>query len=78
MHCIKIKSPANFFMEWKKRFCRWIYIFSISSYAVGITMTKSETTHEGVDVNKTHLSMINPDYNIMLAISVCINQYSAY
>ena len=28
--------------------------------------------------NNTHLSMINPDYNIMLAISVTIYQYSAY
>ena len=30
MHRIKIKSPANFFMEWIKRFCGWIYNFSIS------------------------------------------------
>ena len=34
--------------------------------------------NEGVDVNNTHRSMINPDYNMMLAISVRINQYSAY
>ena len=39
---------------------------------------RGETTHEGVDVNNTHLSMINPDYNMMLAISVTIYQYSAY
>ena len=39
---------------------------------------RGETTHEGVDVNNTHLSMINPDYNMMLAISVRINQCSAY
>ena len=39
---------------------------------------RGKTTHEGVDVNNTHLSMINPDYNMMLAISVRINQYSAY
>ena len=39
---------------------------------------RSETTHEGVDVNNTHLSMINPDYNMMPAISVRTNQYSAY
>ena len=38
-----------------------------------------ETTHEVVDVNNTHLSMINPpDYYMMLAISVNIYQYSAY
>ena len=37
-----------------------------------------ETTHEGVDVNNTHLSMINPDYNMMPAISVRTNQYSAH
>ena len=29
MHRIKIKSPA-FFLEWIKRFCGWIYHFSIS------------------------------------------------
>ena len=39
---------------------------------------RGETTHEGVDVNNTHLSMINPDYNMMLAISVTIYQYSGY
>ena len=27
-----------------------------------------ETTHSGVDVNNTHLSMINTDYNMLLAI----------
>ena len=37
-----------------------------------------ETTHSGVDVNNIHLSMINPDYKMMPAISVRINQYSAY
>ena len=26
-----------------------------------------ETTHSGVDVNNTHPSMINPDYNVILA-----------
>ena len=30
MHRIKIKSPAEFFMEWIKCFCGWIYHFSIS------------------------------------------------
>ena len=39
---------------------------------------RSEPPHEGVDVNNTHLSMINPDYIMMLAISVTIYQYSAY
>ena len=34
-----------------------------------------ETTHEGVDVNNTHLSMINPDYNMMPAISKLIYPY---
>ena len=43
-----------------------------------VVSPRSETTHEGVDVNHTHLSMINLDYNMMLAISVRINQYSAY
>ena len=42
MHRIKIKS-RNFFMEWTKRFCGWIYLFSISSYSGGITMTKKPT-----------------------------------
>ena len=30
MHRIKIKSPANVFMERIKRFCGWIYHYSIS------------------------------------------------
>ena len=34
--------------------------------------------HEGVDVNNTHLSMINPDYNMMQPIYILIDQYSAY
>ena len=41
-------------------------------------LSHGETTHEGVDVNDTHLSMINADYNIMPAISLLIYQYSAY
>ena len=40
--------------------------------------SRGETTHEGVDVNKTHPSMINPDYNMMPKISILIYQYSAY
>ena len=43
-----------------------------------VVSPRDETTHEGVDVNNTHLSMINPDYNMMPAISVRTNQYSAY
>ena len=39
---------------------------------------RGKTTHGGVDVKNTHLSMINPDHNMMLAISVTIYQYSAY
>ena len=39
---------------------------------------RGETTHSGVDVNNTPLSVINPDYNMMPAISVRTNQYSAY
>ena len=39
---------------------------------------RGETTHEGVDANNTHLSMINPDYNMMPAFSIRTNQYSAY
>ena len=34
---------------------------------------RGETTHSGVDVNNTHISMINPDYSMMLAISVRID-----
>ena len=43
-----------------------------------VVSPRGETTHEGVDVNNTYLSMINPDYHMMLAISVRINQYYAY
>ena len=37
-----------------------------------------KTTREGVDVNNSHLSMINTDNNMMPVISVHTNQYSAY
>ena len=43
-----------------------------------VVSPRGETTHEGVEVNNMHIYMINPDYNIMQAISVRINQYSAY
>ena len=43
-----------------------------------VVSPRGETTHEGVDVNNTRLSMINPDYNMMPEISVLIYQYSAY
>ena len=43
-----------------------------------VVLPRGETTHEGADVNNIHLSMINPDYNMMPAIFVLINQYSAY
>ena len=39
---------------------------------------RGETTHDGVDVNNTHLSMINPNYNMMLTLFVRINQHSEY
>ena len=42
-----------------------------------VVSPRGETRHEGVDVNNTHLSVINPDYNTMPAISARINQYSA-
>ena len=32
----------------------------------------------GLNVNNTHLSMINPDYNMMPAISIRIDQYTVY
>ena len=32
-----------------------------------VVSPRGETTHEGVDVNNTHPSMINPDYNMILA-----------
>ena len=43
-----------------------------------VVSPRGETTHQGVDVNNPHLSMVNPDYNMMLAISARINQYFAY
>ena len=39
---------------------------------------RGETTHEGVDVNNTHPSMINPDYNMILANLALNYQYFAY
>ena len=36
---------------------------------------RGETTHEGVDVNNTHPSMINPDYNMILANLTLNYQY---
>ena len=43
-----------------------------------VVSPRGETTHEGVDVNNTHLSMINPDYNMMPTILLFIDQYSAH
>ena len=43
-----------------------------------VVSPRGETTREGVDVSNTHLSMINPNYNMMPAISVRTNQYFAY
>ena len=45
--------------------------------ALGIAR-RGETTHEGVDVNNTHPSMINPDYNMILANLTLNYQYFAY
>ena len=39
---------------------------------------RDETIHEGVGVNNSNLSMINPEYNIMPAIAIFFNQYTAY
>ena len=43
MHHIKIKSPANVFMEWIKLFCGWIYHFSISLTLVVLQRQKKPT-----------------------------------
>ena len=53
-------------------------VVDINSGCTLVIARRGETTQEGVDVNNTHLSMINPDYNMMPAISVRTNQYSAY
>ena len=41
MHRIKIKLPAIFLMGWIKRFCGWIYHFSISLTLVVLQRQKS-------------------------------------
>ena len=41
MHDIKIKSPANVFMERIQRFCGWIYHFSISLTLVVLQRQKA-------------------------------------
>ena len=38
---------------------------------------RGETTHEGVDVNNTHPSMINPDFMILANLTLNY-QYFAY
>ena len=43
-----------------------------------IVSPRGETAQEGVDVNNTHLTMINPDYNMMPIFSVLVYQYYAY
>ena len=43
-----------------------------------VVSPRGETTHEGVDVNNTHPSMINPDYNMILANLTLNYQYFAY
>ena len=63
----------------------WLFMRLIMDRGVLLTPTtdyivspRGETTQEGVDVNNTHLTMINPDYNMMPIFSVLIYQYSAY
>ena len=43
-----------------------------------VVSPRGETTHSGVDVNNTHPSMINPDYNMILANLTLNYQYFAY
>ena len=43
-----------------------------------IPREQPKTTHEGVDVNNTHPSMINPDYNMIIANLTLNYQYFAY
>ena len=51
--------------------CCWHQLPSVLS-------PRGETTHEGVDVNNTQPSMINPDYNMILANLTLNYQYFAY
>ena len=49
MHRIKIKSPAiSFFMQWIKRFCGWIYHFSI-----GLTLAVLQRQKKLPDIGGT-------------------------
>ena len=59
MHCIKIKSPANFFMEWIKRFCGWIYHFSISLTLVVLQRQKTLPEIAGTTIQSvSHLAVM--------------------
>ena len=60
MHRMKIKSPVIFFYGMNEKFflSGWIYLFSISAYSGGITMTKSPPDIGGTtiqDDDKTRL-----------------------
>ena len=55
-----------------------VYEILANNWVRALVIARGETTHSGVDVINTHLSMINPDYNMMQAIFVRTNQYSAY
>ena len=50
----------------------------LTSTSECVVSPRGETTHEGVDVNNTHLPMIDPDYNMMPTILLFIYQYSTY
>ena len=59
-------------------FACWLLFKGLIMDGCVLLTTRGETTHEGVDVNNTHPSMINPDYNMILANLTLNYQYFAY
>ena len=51
---LEIKSPSNFFMEWIKRFCGWIYHFSISLTLAVLQRQKSLPDIGGITYHCSH------------------------
>ena len=64
MHRIKLKVPL-FFMEWTKRFCGWIYHFSISLTLAILQWQKSLPDIRGTTIQDGPLAAMVPGVHTM-------------
>ena len=82
MHRIKVKVPLIFFMEWTKRFRRWIYHLSISLTLVVLQRQKSLPDIGGTTIQDVGpLAAIRPGARTMsdeLILQISCNIFLAF